>query len=127
MGVKKKILKSVYIVVKGSASGTPLAGICFVTLKQCLKDISFEDIPSVACKTFLVTCVPSSTAVAVVGAFCNAKTLRSIKGFAKVAINVAGIVYTGPSYVLNLSLSGLEILIFGEEVPVGPNGLDLIA
>jgi hypothetical protein len=126
LGVKKTILKSVYVVVKGSACGTPLAGICFVTLKQCLKDISFEDIPYLACKTFLVTCVPTSTAVAVVGAFCNAKTLRSVKGFAKVVINVAGVIYTGPSYAVNLSLSALEILIFGEEVPVGPNGLALI-
>ena len=126
MGVKTKITKNIYVVCKGIACGMPAGALCFRTAKQCIKDITLEDLPSRACYIFLVSCVPTSASVAFVGAFCTPETLKKIKKGLKVAVNIGALIYTGPAHFTDTALSSFEQAIFGEPLPVLSSGLLLL-
>ena len=114
MPIIKHVLKTSYVIGKNVLSGTPLALTCFKAVKQCLKDVSSEDLPSAACKLAVLTCAPVY-ATAIIGGFATVKQFSKIK----TAVKWISFVYTGPRKGLDLLAEPLEILVFGEAVPSG--------
>jgi hypothetical protein len=118
MGVTTKIAKTCYITAKGLICQAPAAQICWKSLTHCFKDISTENLPSLACQTFALYCGTPLTIVAIGGSICDPDTMRRVKGVAKFGINL----FTGPAYIADSCLAGVETVLFGKSLPILSNG-----
>jgi len=127
MGAKTKVLKNFYLVGKGVLGGVPVGSLCFRAAKECIKDVASEDLPSLACKIFLFYCIPTSTVVACVGAFCTPSNIKTFKIGAKIVINMGSMVYSAPMTLVDIGLAPFETLVFGEPIPLLPSGLLIIS
>lgn len=73
-----QIRKTVYISCKGILFGSTPGTICWKNCKQCIKDITAEDISYLAGKMVTVYCAPTVDSIVLVGAFANPQTLIKI-------------------------------------------------
>lgn len=126
MGLKTKVAKTCYIAAKGIICQAPAAHVCWKTLKQSIKDITRDELPSLACKTFALYCGAPLTSVALVGSFCDPDTVRKLKTGGKFIVNVVASPFTGPAYIADTCLAGVETALFGEPLPILGNGPFLI-
>lgn len=122
MGIKTKVAKICYITVKGLICQAPAAQICWKSLKKCVKDISTENLPSLASQTFALYCGTPFTIVAIGGSICDPDTMRRVKGVAKFDVNFVASPFTGPAYFADSCLVGVETAMFGEPLPILGNG-----
>ena len=83
--------------MKGVITGVPVSYVCMSAFKNCIKGISREKVPSIACRVVAYVCAPSLFGLGLVGSISDPTILRKIKGSAKLAVNIAAIPVTGPS------------------------------
>jgi len=126
MPLKRTVFRTSYTAGKSLACGLPLGVVCVKAIKQCIKDVATEDMPSIACKAVLHYCVPATAVVSCLGAYGTPETAKKMKVVAKIVVNFAGIIFTGPSYLADMSLAGVETFVFGEPIPIGSNSLFLL-
>ena len=105
--------------MKGVLAGVPVSCVCMSAFKNCIKGISREKVPSIACRVVAYVCTPSLFGLGLVGSISDLTILRKIKGSAKLAVNRAAIPVTGPSVALDKTLAIAKTAIFGEPVPLG--------
>jgi 6,7-dimethyl-8-ribityllumazine synthase len=126
MGYKTTLLRTCYATGKSIISGAPMAVVCVNAVRQCSKDIINEDLPSLACKVVLHYCVPSMTVVSFIGAYGTPETAKKLKFVGKFVVNSAGLIVTGPTYLADRTLTGFEIAVFGEAIPISSGSLYLL-
>ena len=125
MPIIKHVLKTTYVVTKNVLSGALLTLTCFNGVKQCLKNVSNEDLSSITCKLALASCSPIYATV-FIGAFSSKKQFSKFKTVGKILIKGVSLIYSGPRKGLDIITEPLEILIFGEPVPIQAGNLFFI-
>jgi len=125
MPIVKRVLKTSYLVTKNLVAGTPVALTLFSALKQCLRDVTNEDLPSLFCKIAFVGVTPVYLTV-FIGAFANKKQFSRFRKASKILIKGVSSVYTGPAKLLDVILEPLEILFFEETCPIQSGNLFFI-
>jgi hypothetical protein len=56
--------------------------------------------------------------VALVGSFCDPDTFRTLKTGSKFVVNVVASPFTGPAYIADTCLAGVETALFDEPLPI---------
>ena len=118
MAIKKTILKTTYITCKSIVYGYPFGKTCITAFKQCIKDITLDDLPSLACRIAAIYCGAPMVAIGVVGGYMGPEGVRKIKVISKVALNVCAAPVTAPAFFCDKALESVECYFFGEALPV---------
>lgn len=115
--VRSKPFKIGYRCVKGACVGKPALFRCAKEIAACFFEIDTKKLAGDACKRAFICLAP-------LGSIAGASILADIidhpaaKGIAKFSANSAGLVLSGPAYGFDSILGPIEVLIFGEAVPI---------
>lgn len=125
MPIIKRALKTSYLVTKNIVAGTPVTLTLFSAIKQCLRDISNDDLPSLACKLAFAGVTPVYFTI-FVGGFANRHQFSKFRKATKIIVKGVSCVYTGPAKILDVVLEPLEVLFFDEVIPIQSGNLFFI-
>lgn len=118
----RRILRKVYRLGKAGFLGVPIVGWAirdiFVEVAHAGTEKMCKKLPVAA----LVTFVPAGVIAGSLSIYKVASD-KSVRTTAAFLINVAGLVYAGPAYIMDHSICYfIEKAIFGAPVPIFPNG-----
>ena len=111
---KKAIYYTIKLIVCG---GGVYQSISFVYFRYG-KKISRQKLKSILVKVGLVSLGTNIGIIGFVGKFCRPSTCRRLKNVGRMVVNLSLMPYTGTARVADLGLGGIELLVFGERLPV---------
>lgn len=122
----RRIFPKVYRLVKAAFVGVPIIG---WAIKDICVEVAYAGTEKMSRKLPVVALVAFVPASVVAGGLSVYKVVnnRSVRTTASFLVNVAGLVYTGPAYIMDHSmLYFIEKAVFGAPVPIFPDGKLLI-
>lgn len=95
----------------------PAIAHCAKAIAECFIEIDTKKVAGAACKRALFYLAPL-TGIIGVGVIVNLIDHPAAETITKVGANAAGLILTGPAYGFDCVLSPLELVIFGEPIPI---------
>ena len=95
---------------------------CVSIVKQCVRDVASDDLPSLVCKFSFSFCGVPVSIVSAVGTFGSPNSAKKLKTCSKFLLNVIGAPISVSTFCVDYSLESLEVILFGEACSIMKGG-----